>query len=119
VKIQHQTFRHTEKQYLRGEICNIGNKYFKLYKNKKRRSGDGSAVKSTNGSSSGHEFNSQEPLIGSQPSIIGSDALFWCVSNSVLKINKSPGVVSHTFNPSTWGAEAGGFLSSRPAWSTE
>jgi hypothetical protein len=28
-------------------------------------------------------------------------------------------VVVHTFNPSTWEAEAGGFLSSRPAWSTE
>jgi hypothetical protein len=27
-------------------------------------------------------------------------------------------VVVHTFNPSTWEAEAGGFLSSRPAWST-
>jgi hypothetical protein len=27
--------------------------------------------------------------------------------------------VAHTFNPSTWEAEAGGFLSSRPAWSTE
>jgi hypothetical protein len=24
-----------------------------------------------------------------------------------------------TFNPSTWEAEAGGFLRSRPAWSTE
>jgi hypothetical protein len=36
--------------------------------------------------------------------------------------NKSviwPGVVAHAFNPSTWEAEAGGFLSSRPAWSTE
>jgi hypothetical protein len=31
----------------------------------------------------------------------------------------SPGVVAHAFNPSTWEAEAGGFLSSRPAWSTE
>jgi major histocompatibility complex class I len=29
------------------------------------------------------------------------------------------GVVVHAFNPSTWEAEAGGFLSSRPAWSTE
>jgi major histocompatibility complex class I len=29
------------------------------------------------------------------------------------------GVVAHTFNPSIWEAEAGGFLSSRPAWSTE
>jgi hypothetical protein len=28
-------------------------------------------------------------------------------------------VVVHTFNPSTWEAEAGGFLSSRPALSTE
>jgi hypothetical protein len=28
-----------------------------------------------------------------------------------------PGVVAHVFNPSTWEAEAGGFLSSRPAWS--
>jgi hypothetical protein len=27
-------------------------------------------------------------------------------------------VVAHTFNPSTREAEAGGFLSSRPAWST-
>jgi hypothetical protein len=32
---------------------------------------------------------------------------------------KSRAVVAHTFNPSTWEAEAGGFLSSRPAWSTE
>jgi hypothetical protein len=28
-------------------------------------------------------------------------------------------VVAHAFNPSTWEAEASGFLSSRPAWSTE
>jgi hypothetical protein len=28
-----------------------------------------------------------------------------------------PGAVAHAFNPSTW--EAGEFLSSRPAWSTE
>jgi hypothetical protein len=30
-----------------------------------------------------------------------------------------PGVEAHAFNPSTQEAEAGGFLSSRPAWSTE
>jgi hypothetical protein len=28
-------------------------------------------------------------------------------------------VVAYSFNPSTWEAEAGGFLNSRPAWSTE
>jgi hypothetical protein len=28
-------------------------------------------------------------------------------------------VVAHAFNPSTWEAEAGGFLSSRTAWSTK
>jgi hypothetical protein len=28
-------------------------------------------------------------------------------------------VVAHTFNPNTREAEAGGFLSSRPAWSTK
>jgi hypothetical protein len=31
----------------------------------------------------------------------------------------SPGVVALAFNPSTQEAEAGGFLSSRPAWSTK
>jgi hypothetical protein len=36
----------------------------------------------------------------------------------ILKIG-DPGVVAHAFNPSTREAEAGGFLSSRPAWSTE
>jgi hypothetical protein len=30
-----------------------------------------------------------------------------------------PSVVTHTFNPSTREAEAGRFLSSRPAWSTK
>jgi hypothetical protein len=30
-----------------------------------------------------------------------------------------PGVAAHAFNPSTPEAEAGGFLSSRPAWSTK
>jgi major histocompatibility complex class I len=32
---------------------------------------------------------------------------------------KKPGMVVHAFNPSTQEAEAGGFLSSRPAWSTK
>jgi hypothetical protein len=36
-----------------------------------------------------------------------------------IKTNKSRAVVARAFNPSTWEAEAGRFLSSRPAWSTE
>jgi hypothetical protein len=35
------------------------------------------------------------------------------------KSSSQPGMVAHTFNPSTREAEAGGFLSSRPAWSTK
>jgi hypothetical protein len=40
---------------------------------------DGSVVKSTDCSSKGPEFNSQQPHGGSQPSVMGSDALFWFV----------------------------------------
>jgi hypothetical protein len=36
-----------------------------------------------------------------------------------LKVQDGWVVVAHAFNPSTWEAEAGGFLSSKPAWSTE
>jgi hypothetical protein len=35
------------------------------------------------------------------------------------KNKNKPGVVAHPFNSSTWEAEAGRFLSWRPAWSTE
>jgi len=38
---------------------------------------NGSAVKSTGSSPRGHEFNSQQPHGGSQPSIMRSDALYW------------------------------------------
>jgi hypothetical protein len=37
----------------------------------------------------------------------------------LLKVECKPGVVVHVFNSSTWEAEADGFLSSSPAWSTE
>jgi hypothetical protein len=49
--------------------------------NKKKLLGwrHGSVVKSTNCSSRGPEFNSQQPHGGSQPFVMGSDALF-CVS---------------------------------------
>jgi hypothetical protein len=38
----------------------------------------GSVVKSNDRSSRGPEFNSQQPHGGSQPSVMGSDTLFWC-----------------------------------------
>jgi hypothetical protein len=37
----------------------------------------------------------------------------------IKKSAQSRAVVAHAFNPSTWEAEAGRFLSSRPAWSTK
>jgi hypothetical protein len=40
---------------------------------------DGSVVKSTDCSSGGPEFKSQQPHGGSQPSVTRSDSLFWSV----------------------------------------
>jgi hypothetical protein len=51
---------------------------FEMARNK-RGWRDGSVVKSTDCSSRGPEFSSQQPRGGSQPSVMGSDALFWCV----------------------------------------
>jgi hypothetical protein len=41
------------------------------------------------------------------------------LNKELIKKMDSRAVVAHAFNPSTWEAEAGGFLSSRPAWSIE
>jgi hypothetical protein len=52
----------------------------------------------------------------------------WDIMKAVLRgklkclhkeVRKCPVVVAHVFNPSTWEAAAGKFLSSKPAWSTE
>jgi hypothetical protein len=40
-------------------------------------------------------------------------------SVTLLRLKHCWAVVAHTFNPSTCEAEAGGFLSLRPAWSTK
>jgi hypothetical protein len=40
-------------------------------------------------------------------------------SENQYKFYVEPGVVVHAFNPSTQETETGGFLSSRPAWSTK
>jgi hypothetical protein len=50
-----------------------------LHKNKERGWQDGSAGKSTDCSLEGPEFKSQQPHGSSQPPVIRSDALFWCV----------------------------------------
>jgi hypothetical protein len=47
-----------------------------ILKKQKRDWRDGSAVKSTDCTSRDPEFNSQQPHGGSQPSVMGSDALF-------------------------------------------
>jgi hypothetical protein len=57
---------------------------------------DGSVVNSTDCSSRGPEFKSQQPHGGSQPSVIGSNALFWCVWREKKKEKKIP----HRSNPS-------------------
>ena len=44
---------------------------------------DGSVIKSTDCSSRGPEFNSQQPHGGSQPSVMGSDAFFWFVCTHI------------------------------------
>jgi major histocompatibility complex class I len=41
------------------------------------------------------------------------------MSINTFEITVEPGMVVHAFNPSTQKAEAGGFLSSRPAWITK
>ena len=45
--------------------------------------------------------------------------VFWSQRQEDQEFKGQPGVVAHAFNPSTREAEAGGFLSSRSAWSTE
>jgi hypothetical protein len=59
-------------------------------------------------------FNMVGVTIGVKYSLMASGLL-----DSVKSSFRCPAVVVHAFNPSTWKAEAGGFLSSRPAWSTE
>jgi hypothetical protein len=39
------------------------------------------------------------------------------INTSLKEIHEKPGVVVHTFNPSTREAEAGRLMSLRPAWS--
>jgi hypothetical protein len=63
-----------------------------------------------------------KPLIGRQRLVCFCDieaSMVYTMRQCFKKKQAKPGVVVHAFNPSTWEAEAGEFLSSRPAWSTE
>jgi hypothetical protein len=62
-------------------VAASGERLFRKGEQEKRNPGwrDGSVVKRTDCSSKGPEFNPQQPHGGSQPSVMGSDALFWCV----------------------------------------
>jgi hypothetical protein len=48
---------------------------------------DGSVVKSIDCSSGGPEFKSQQPHGGSQPSVMGSDALFWVLKTATVYVH--------------------------------
>jgi hypothetical protein len=70
------------------------------------------------------EFKKKKPSVqslvgGTLKTTIQKEALGWFPYSLREKEQGSWAVVAHAFNPSTWEAEAGGFLSSRPAWSTE
>jgi major histocompatibility complex class I len=51
--------------------------------------------------------------------------LFWNLQKGIkgkqknIRTEHQPGMVVRAFNSSTWEAEAGRFLSSKPAWSTK
>jgi hypothetical protein len=62
----------------------------------------GSVVKSTDCSSRGPEFNSQQPHGGSQPSVMRSGALFWCV-NILIYIKERKQAHLQTTKPSSGG----------------
>jgi hypothetical protein len=65
-------------RYIIIPTLNIQNKV-KILKAAREGWRDGSVVKSTDCSSRGPEFNSQQPHGGSQPPGMGSVVLFWCV----------------------------------------
>ena len=61
----------------------------------------------------------REPLMASMiEQALESQALHHQNTLALGRMFSQP-VVAHAFNPRTWEAEAGGFLSWRPAWSSE
>jgi hypothetical protein len=60
-----------------------------------------------------------EELLTAEPSLHRTIPPYIFVLRFYYKLGAGWAVVAHAFNNSTWEAEAGRFLSSRPAWSTE
>jgi hypothetical protein len=57
------------------------------FKNELRGWWDGSAGKSTDCSSEGPKFKSQQPHGGSQPSVVTYDTLFWCLKTATMYLH--------------------------------
>ena len=64
---------------------------------------------------SNEHWGNQFEMIDKYP----ASPFFWVQHQVFKNLHRSWAVVVHAFNPSTWWAEAGGFLSSRPPLSTE
>jgi hypothetical protein len=64
-------------------------------------------------------FSLNSNFVLDDPSVAASRKVTIILVTLGVKRNSSRAVVANAFNPSTWEAEAGKFLSSRPAWSTE
>ena len=66
----------------------------------------------------------KNPALGDEQFCQQAQVYFPCpcscdIKSSSFQDRDQPGMVAHAFNPSNREAEAGGFLSLRPAWSTE
>jgi hypothetical protein len=80
-KTKHTNKERKTKRKKKNPNVNMSSGRDQAYSNKRNAKGwrDGSAVKSTDCSSGGSAFKSQQPHGGSQPSIRRSDDLLWCV----------------------------------------
>jgi hypothetical protein len=70
-----------------GVVCELGKlEMASAHKLKRIKEGwrDASEVKSTYRCSRGPEFNSQQPHGSSQPSVMRSDAFFWCLKTATM-----------------------------------
>jgi hypothetical protein len=65
------------------------------------------------------KYYHKQSFSSSATAILETTTNQYYIETSTYDLEKQPGVVVHTFNPSTQKAEACRFLSSRPSWSTK